>query len=660
MVNDVDFLTFRLDSDFVDQYEDKKPPFGFNGLGELVFMRTYSRLKADGTKELWYETCERVVNGIYTIQKRHIFSHRLTWKEKKAQRSAQEMYDRLFNMKFLGSGRGLWALGTPIIEDKQLGQALCNCAFVSTRNIREDFADPFCCMMDFSMCGVGCGFDTKGAGLVKVEGPDSSATIQNITIEDSREGWVSSLRLLLNSYIHHTSPVEFDYSLIRPAGAEIKTFGGIAPGPQPLQDLHSELKALLNTRIGFHISERDIVDIMNLIGKCVVSGNLRRTAQIALGNPLSTEFLDLKNYEVNPDRASYGWSSNNSVVADLGMDYSHIAERTRLNGEPGYIWLDNARKFSRMVDYADDKDAKVCGLNPCSEQTLEDKELCNLCETFPARHEDYEDYAKTLKYAYLFAKTVTLVATTNPETNVVMFKNRRIGLSMSGVAQFITHRGLHELKSWCENGYKALKYYDRLYSDWFGIPKSIKISTLKPSGSLSLLPGATPGMHYPESRFYIRRMRLDKKSKLVKPLKKAGYHIEPDVFSKDTTLVVEIPVDIGEGIRTAKELSMWEQLSLAAFLQKYWSDNSVSVTVTFDPETEGHQIEQALNYFQYQLKAVSFLPRIEAGAYPQMPYEAIDEETYNKMVDRLKPIKFNSSSEDAMSEKYCDGDTCSV
>lgn len=179
--------------------------------------------------------------------------------------------------------------------------------------------------------------------------------------------------------------------------------------------------------------------------------------------------------------------------------------------------------------------------------------------------------------------------------------------------------------------------------------------------SVSLVAGATPGMHFPESRFYIRRMRLCKFSELIKPLEKAGYHIEPCFGSEETTVVVEIPVDVGEGIRTVDQVSMWEQLSLAAFLQRHWADNQVSCTVTFQ-EDEANQIEHALNYFQYQLKGVSFLPKLKRGAaYPQMPYEEIDEERYKEINKKIKPIKFKSiNNEQAEIEKFCSSDTCEL
>jgi hypothetical protein len=144
-------------------------------------------------------------------------------------------------------------------------------------------------------------------------------------------------------------------------------------------------------------------------------------------------------------------------------------------------------------------------------------------------------------------------------------------------------------------------------------------------------------------------------------LEKAGYNIEPAFGSEGSTVVVDVPVDVGEGIRTVSDVSMWEQMSLAAFMQKYWADNQVSCTVTFDPKTEGKQIAYALNYFQYQLKGISFLPKTEVGAYRQMPYEEITQKKYEKMVDELKFLSFRQvKGNEAIVDKFCNNDTCEI
>ena len=652
---------FKLSENFINKYKRKKAPFGFNGLGELVYMRTYSRIKENGKNERWWETVQRVVEGTYTMQMNHIESHQLGWNPWQAQKSAQDMYERIFNMKFLPPGRGLWAMGTPITEERNLYAALNNCAFVSTDNLKEDLSKPFCFLMDASMVGVGVGFDTKGAEQFVVRGPKTDRDVETYVIPDTREGWVESVRRLLDSYFLGITSVDFDYTQIREEGAPIKGFGGVSSGYEPLKEVHDAIRECLDKNVGEPITITTIVDIMNLIGKCVVAGNVRRTAEIVFGDPSSEEYINLKNYKKNPHREMYGWTSNNSVFAELGQDYTDIAERINDNGEPGLAWLDNMKHYSRMKNGGDNKDHRVSGGNPCLEQSLESYELCCLVETFPHNHKDLDDYLTTLKYAYLYAKTVTLGKTHWPETNRVMLRNRRIGCSVSGIAQFITHRGQGELRRWLETGYDKLQEYDKGYSDWFAVPRSIKTTSVKPSGTVSLLAGATPGLHYPESRFYIRRIRLSNMSPLLKPLEKAGYNIEPAFGSEDSTVVIEVPVDVGEGIRTVSEVPMWEQMALAAFMQRYWADNQVSCTVTFDPKTEGSQIATALNYFQYQLKGISFLPKLELGAYKQMPYEEITEKEYQGMVEKLSFLSFRQvKGNEAEIDKFCNNDTCEI
>jgi adenosylcobalamin-dependent ribonucleoside-triphosphate reductase len=658
---------FKLKDGFINKYKTIKPPFGFNGLGEITYYRTYSRLKEDGTNEQWYETIRRVVEGTYTIQKEHILEHTLGWEEDKAHESAEEMYDRMFNMKFLPPGRGLWAMGSPIITDKKLFAALNNCAFVSTETIDKDKAKPFAFMMDMSMLGVGTGFDVKGANKLRILKP--IGTFNAITIPDTREGWVESLKSLLNAFFEPISIIPiFDYSQIREKGLLIKTFGGKSSGSEPLKKLHTQIKELLFNRIDDYLSATDITDIMNMIGVCVVSGNVRRTAQIVFGEPDDEEYLKLKDYKWNNDTSSYkgsnskrsewGWASNNSIFAKIGMDYKDVAKQTASNGEPGYAWLDNMQGYSRMNNGPDYKDHRVLGGNPCLEQSLESYEMCCLVEVFPTKHDNMKDFLRTLKFAYLYAKTVTLGTVNWPETNRVQLRNRRIGTSITGVAQFVEKNGIDTLKEWLTKGYDTIQKYDEIYSDWLAIPKSIKTTSIKPSGSISLLPGVTPGMHYPESNYYIRRIRIANNSDLLEGLRNAGYVVELDVMDPNNTSVVEFPVSI-EGIRTINEVSIWEQAALAAFLQKYWADNQVSCTITFK-EHEKDQIEHVLNYYQYQLKGVSFLPKTDKGVYAQMPYESISKEEYEEMLKNIREFRINVSKEEAIPERFCNNDTCEL
>lgn len=610
---------FALDLGFLKQMQQIRPPWEpSNGkqtedvLAALVYYRTYSR-----GGERWWKCIQRVVEGCFRIQQEHYGRLRKAWKPRVAQKLAQEMYVRMFKMKFLPPGRGLWAMGTPIIEEKGLVAALNNCAFVSTKDLDKNPCEPFTFMMDASMLGVGVGADLKGAGKLKIFKPVAPG--ETFVIPDTREGWVESVRLLIHS---HCKPnriqVKFDYSAIRKEGVPLTTFGGISAGPGPLIKLHKQLRETLGRYIGTTLDSRGIADIFNLVGAAVVSGNIRRSAEILFGEANDKDFLNLKNADVFPERNAHGtgwsWMSNNSLYARLGMDYTEAAERIVSNGEPGFIWLENSRNYSRMRDTErDGKDYRVGGANPCVEQSLESWEMCNLVEVFPNHHKDMKDYLESLRCACLYVKTVTLLPSHWEKTNEVMMRNRRIGVSLSGLAQFLATRSLDELKDWMTAGYDRLKELDKEFSEMFCVPLSIKMTTIKPSGTVSLIAGATPGMHFPISNYYIRRVTLSRTSEYVSKLAAAGYKIETSVYDPDNSVVVEIPVSAGDKVRFQRDVSMWEQLSLAAFIQRHWADNQVSCTVTFDREREGPQIPQALNYFQYQLKSISFLPSTETS-----------------------------------------------
>tara|TARA_A100001011_G_scaffold258416_1_gene266706 strand:- start:4126 stop:6093 length:1968 start_codon:yes stop_codon:yes gene_type:complete len=646
---------FRLSDTFVEPYKTAVVPWG--PLGYVTFKRTYARRlnefdpEAYGTEE-WWQTCRRVVEGMFNMQKQHVFQLGLEWNDNKAQKTAKDAYDRLFNLKWTPPGRGLWMMGTKFVEERTAA-GLFNCAFRSTRDIATKGGYLFAWMMDALMVGIGVGFDTEGASTINIQEPQYTNDI--LVIDDSREGWVDSVHTLLDGFFFGGKVPKFDYSAIRPLGAEIKGFGGTSSGPDPLIELHGNLKKLYTRKIGTPISSVDIVDTENLIGRCVVAGNVRRSAALAMGRYDDKNYLEMKNDQEK--LYHHRWGSNNSFNAQVGMDYTWHADQSQKNGEPGYIWLDNARTRGRFKDGPRFDDVNVAGFNPCVEQQLEDAELCCLVETYPAKHDDIEDYLRTLKIAYLYGKTITLSNTHWPETNAKMLKNRRIGLSQSGVIQAFSKHGRRQMYDWSDQAYEHVKQLDEEYSNWLCIPKSVRMTSIKPSGTVSLLNGSTPGIHYPEDEYYIRRIRFAKTSKLLKKLEEAGYYIEDDKYSPNT-VCVEFPVCEPYFSKGKKDVSMWEQLETAAQYQHYWADNSVSITVTFKPD-EAEQIKTALELYETRLKAVSFLKYEETG-YEQAPYEPISKKQYQDMSAKITPITKLEDEEGGTGSKFCTNDTCTI
>ena len=669
-------FSFKLAEEYVAPYKKLKAPFGYqdaagNSVGEITFLRTYSRLKQDGTKETWVDVCERVINGMYSLQKDHAKTNRLPWSDAKAAASAKEAFDRLWNLKWTPPGRGLWVMGTPLVNEKRNSAALQNCAFVSTGSMtKTDPAKPFAFLMEASMLGVGVGFDDKGADKdFNIYAPQEGETY---VIPDTREGWVESTATLINSYLRPDSKrPRFNYDEIRKAGEPIKTFGGTAAGPEPLIKLHNYIDGIFKERSGEKLTRIDIADIGNLIGVCVVSGNVRRSAELLIGRIDDEDFLNLKNAEKFPERNSYNpekpgwaWMSNNSVSVNVGDNLDNIIDGIARNGEPGVVWMDISKQYGRLIDPINNKDWRIAGYNPCAEQSLESFECCTLVETYLNRHEDMEDFKRTLKFAYLYAKTVTLIPTHWEETNAIMQRNRRIGTSVSGVANFADRKGLPILRQWMDEGYKVIKTYDTTYSEWLGIRESIKMTTVKPSGTVSILAGESPGVHWTVGGEYFNRaIRFANSDPMLPLFKMANYRVEPASESPNTTSVVFFPIK-SSARRSEKDVSIYEKMALAATAQRYWSDNSVSVTISFNPETEASAIGTALHMYDGQLKTVSFLPSGNA-TYPQMPYTQITAEEYEaEGTMKLFPIDLSGvyagMAADAIGEAYCTTDACEI
>jgi ribonucleoside-triphosphate reductase (thioredoxin) len=682
---------FSLLDDTKNDINNLTPKFGFNGLGEVVFRRTYSR-----DNESWNDVVVRVVEGVMSIHKEHFTRASLEWNDDEWQPFAKEMALSLFHMKWLPPGRGLWMMGTQFTYDRG-STALNNCSATDTKNDLVHSAE---WTMDCLMNGVGVGFSTHWRGSASVPNKEDYETF---IIPDSREGWVQSLIKLMCSYID--SPKygknkfpKFDYSQIREKGLPIKGFGGSASGPEPLQKMHERIEGYFDAfcagklettattykQVGdewkpeeVEVSKeyghsRLIADIFNSIGACVVAGNVRRSAEIALGDVEDQEFINLKNYELNPERGEIGWMSNNSVVLRADQDYEDfsyipdMAKRIVDNGEPGMINLYNIQKYAR---YGKEKHDDASLVNPCGEISLENFELCNLAEVFPPRCKNKTDFYKALKFATFYASTVSLLPTHRPETNAIIAKNRRIGVSISGIAQWASGQCIVEPHEWGEmnytkmttylrQGYKIVKDYNAEFAKMAGVPAAVRVTTVKPSGSISLLAGVTPGVHYPVSRYAIRRMRIGKDSPLVPSLVEAGIPHEDDTYS-DNTLVFSFAIDHGN-VRPCEQVSPWEQFSVVAMLQRCYADNCVSATIYFDKEKDAPDVEKMLAMYIPILKSVSMLPHSGHG-YVQAPYEPIDEEKYIALKDSYTLPKFDKVSGNVpVGSKFCSGDTCEL
>ena len=638
-----------LDREFINDYRTRPVPM--DALGAFTYLRTYSR---DG--ESWVDTCQRVIEGMYNLHT----NVGPKWDEEKARRSARQAFDMLFNLKWSPPGRGLWMAGTDFIHGRNEVEALQNCAFISSKYIKEEGGDFFRWVMEMSMMGVGVGFDTDGAGKLVVKGPTEATT--PYVIEDTRQSWAASVAALVDSFFSAGPRYQFDYSKVRPSGTPIKGFGGVASGSGALAKLHENVTATLTPLIGRDLTSTAIVDICNQIGECVIAGNVRRSAEIALGSPEDSAFRQLKSADNSVNRP-WGWVSNNSVVFDRDIGWygditPALVENTYYNGEPGYVFRNNFQ-MGRINGRVANPDNAI-GVNPCAEQVLAHREMCTLAEIYLPRIESKLELAHAIKFAYLYAKSVTSVSglIRDSKSREVMQENRRIGLSLTGMAQFVGKWGVDTLIDWMEYAYSISGYYDELYSSWLAVPQSIRRTSVKPSGTVSLLAGVTPGVHYPLDRTYIRRVRVSDNSPLIERLQSANYNIVPDKYSANT-LVVDFPVNLGQ-VKSLREVSLWDQLRLASLASLHYADNSVSLTAQFDrSQVDVEQLRQAVEWSSERFKAVSFLPYEDHG-YEQAPYESISEESYNAMVAKLGPLNLSGVVSHEMADMFCDGESCEV
>lgn len=609
---------------------------------------------ADGNQEQWADTVVRVVEGTMSIRKdwlTRVIGKK--WNARKMDRIAKVMAHQIYDMKFLPPGRGLWAAGTDYVYERG-SHALQNCGAVE---VKRSLSTPAGWLMDALMCGVGVGFSTQNASI-KLKGPKGRA--QKFIVPDTKEGWADSVVKQIRSYERGTRPWKFDYSKIRPAGAPIRGFGGTSSGYGPLEKLHQRVDRYMEERMmGVTTDTRLVTDTMNAIGACVVAGNVRRSAEIALGSPTDLSFLNLKNYEINPSRREIGWMSNNSVVLEERGDFHDLPDLAPLiaaNGEPGVINLLNIKKYGRTSERMEDN---ATLMNPCAEQPLSSFETCCLVEVFPTRCAESE-FTDVLKGATFYASTIALLKSHSARTNEIASQNRRIGVSVSGIADWIDGTSVAHVFDQLNHGYDVVRDWNRILANEAGVSESIRVTTVKPSGTVSLLAGVSSGVHFPIGGYVLRRMRVGEDSPVADLLGAAGVPHEKDEVSDNTT-VFEFPLKYGNGkTRSVKDVSVYEQAAVTAMLQRCWSDNAVSCTLTVQPR-ELPQIDKVLAMFVPQVKSLSMLPDSDGGAYAQMPLERIDRGKFEDLSSKISAVDWSElHGSEGSDQPFCTNDQCEI
>jgi ribonucleoside-triphosphate reductase len=736
-----------LSEEFLAQYDGKQPKWGFGGLGYIVYLRTYARKKADGKLESWPETVRRFTEGNFRIEAQRL-AELSKWNDERKAQLIEEMerfYHLAFNLAILPPGRGLWMSGTPYAE--KVGDAENNCWAVSMRpqsygtrsgaitEPKVSFAPVF--TFDQAMKGGGVGVNVQRKYVNKIpkvksrlglmvaceENHDDIDELIELDVEDyvslgtkdpylrvkdSREGWAEALGKVIDAHYEGQTELVIDLSDIRPRGSDIKGFGGVASGPAPLVEMLTKVNEILNRRVGDYVTPTEWGDVIQLIGTCVVAGNVRRTALILIGDQDDREFVESKNYSLdrNQEASQWRWASNNSVdiTTDTDHDTLHdMAVNIYYNGEPGYVNVELSRNFGRIIDgFHKDVDGEVEAFNPCGEITLPNASPCNLFEiNLPRVNEliakgiETDDlYEESAYLAARYAYRITFRPYEWAATRDVVYRHRRLGVGITGITDWVLMKfgdkaikgfkdnlGTPEFKGEVADAlddlYNNVKQTNLAQAKDLDANPSIKLTTVKPSGTVSILMGVSPGQHYHWSPFMIRRIRMSANAPLVDVLIKCGYYVEPAVkgFDADgnnvydySTVVCEFPVKAPTAehakFQSAGEVPLREQAALQALLATYWSDNAVSATLSFkqatpkpvffedgtmyrdkfgspklevDPRDESrviNEITDILDRYKGVIKSTSLLPHA-TGTYPQMPYEEITKEEYERRAAKI-------------------------
>lgn len=720
---------FHLPVGFRHNLDNHPLEFGYSGFGELVFYTRYSRfwsketldrnywdtfipLGRDQWQETWADVCVRVINGVMSIRKDWYTRANILWDDNYWMEKAKCMALAMYEMKWLPPGRGLWAMGTPFIYERG-SMCLYNCGYTE---ITDNIADDISWLMDSLMLGVGVGFSPLRNNNFELKTPQGNF---DYIIPDTREGWVQAIKYVIDAFVNGNKYPYLIYDKIRPKGLPIKGFGGLASGPEPLIELVDQVRSFCER---FKESKRyDSVrlkaDIANCIGCCVVAGNVRRSAELLMAPISDQTLLDLKNYEKHPERRDYGWMSNNTAQLYDDDDFNNlgqVAKRVPQLGEPGIANLQNF-KYGRIG-----KNKKYCrpdnatGLNPCGEITLEHREVCNVAETLPTMCKDQNEWFLACEYATIYMSTISLLPTHQHKTNQIVARNRRIGCSIVDISGWKFQHGVHKVTKWLREGYRIVKQVNSQLNGEAGVPEAIKVTTIKPGGTVPKLAGKTPGLGHPTFTHTLRRIRVSMGTPVDRLLLESGLPNEICLASANTR-IFEYPILQGPA-KEADKVSLWEQAMNLVWIQREWSDNAVSNTLYFKPKWElikaganrydleellddvqiydlfisrqtemvfenskiianwndqtfdiyefnqNHEendIEPVLSSIAPLVKSVSLLPHSAKGVYVQIPEEGISSEEYQHRLKSLIPIDWSKlSNSDGIDERYCDSEVC--
>lgn len=582
--------------------------------------------------------------------------------------TAEKIWDAIYGLEVMPSMRALMTAGAALERDNTAGY---NCAYLPVDDMKS-----FDEAMYILLCGTGVGFSVERNNVNKL--PEIPEQLQNgedmLVVHDSKEGWAKALRKLIALLYAGVIP-SWDLSKLRPAGARLKTFGGRASGPGPLDNLFNFTVSLFKENEGKKLSGYDCHSLMCKIGEVVVSGGVRRSAMISLSNLSDIRMRHAKTgqwWETAPHMAL----SNNSVCyTDKPDSMTFLREWTSLvesrSGERGVFNRIAAQK--QAIKYGRRDPKHEFGCNPCSEIILRPYQFCNLTEVVIREGDSYASICQKVKIATILG-TAQSTLTNFPYLRKVWKTNteeeRLLGVSLTGIMDNMIMSGRGEHKSKLHgilNELRVVAVNTNLeYSEKFNIPPSTAITCVKPSGTVSQLCDSASGIHARHSNFYVRTVRGDNKDPLTQFMQNQGIPSEPCVMKPETTTVFSFPMKSPDSCVTRHDMSAIEQLEMWLIYQRFWCEHKPSVTVTVKAD-EWIDVGAFVYKNFDEMSGVSFLPQ-EDHVYQQAPYQDINEEQYNTMKgnmpssinwDRLGDFEKEDTTKSSQTFA-CSGDSCEI
>ena len=634
---------------------------------DFIHLSRYSRwLENENRRETWEETVDRYFNFF----EKHLKDNHNYVEDKEV---VEELRAAVLNLEVMPSMRALMTAGTALERENVAGY---NCSFVAMNNLKS-----FDEILYVLMCGTGVGFSVERDFVNKLPtlAEEFSESHTTIVVQDSKLGWSKAYRELVSLLVNGQVP-KWDLSKVRPAGARLKTFGGRASGPEPLEDLFRFTVDSFSKAAGRKLNSIEVHDIVCKIAEIVVVGGVRRSALISLSSLTDERMRDAKTgqwWDANPQRAL----ANNSVAykerPEIGtfMDEwvslykSKSGERGMFNRKAAVDQVASVQEL-RGDDHVGRNPNYEFGTNPCSEIILRDKEFCNLSEVVIRVDDDKESLMRKVRLASILG-TWQSTLTNFKYLSSVWKKNceeeRLLGVSLTGIMDCpLTNGetlGLAELLT--DLRVEAVDV-NKQFAEKIGINQSASVTCVKPSGTVSQLVDAASGIHARHSPYYIRTVRADIKDPLCKFMIDKGFPAEPCVMKPDHTMVFSFPIKSPDNATCRSDMTALEQLEMWRTYQNYWCEHKPSVTITVKEDEWMEVGSWVWKYFD-QVSGISFLPHSD-HSYRQAPYQDCDEETYINLlsempvgVDWSELASYEETDNTSGTQTFaCSGDSCEV